>query len=118
MATRGLAGPEDRHIRAARQIDDHRIGGARTGVIAFDRSPQPGRFDADDRIELRVELGVAPQHLDTDGVGLDAAGSAVQHRLDDETQESAKLGRAAEHVAADHPLKRCPDLVRRQSIAD
>ena len=117
-ATRHLAPPEGRHIRAARQIDDDRIGGAGARVIAFDRAPQPGRFDPYDRIELRVELGVAPQHLDTDGVGLDAVGLAVQHRFDDEAQERAELWRTAEHVAADHPLKRGPDLVRRHSIAD
>ena len=92
--------------------------GAGARVIALDRAPQPGRLDPHDRIELRVELGVAAEHLDADGVGLDAVGLAVQHRLDDEAQESAKLRRAAEHVAADHALDRRPDLVRRHNIAD
>ena len=115
---RNLAPPEGRHVRAARQIDDDRIGRAGARVIALDGAPQPRRLDPHDRIELRVELGVAPEHLDADGVGFDAVGLAVQHRLDDEAQERAELRRAAEHVAADHSLQRSPDLVRRHSIAD
>jgi hypothetical protein len=36
-------------------------------------------------------LGSRRSTSTADGVGLDAVGLAVQHRLDDEAQESAKL---------------------------
>ena len=68
-------------------------------IVAIDGAPQPCRLDAHDRIELRIEFGVAAQHVDADRIGLDAVALALQHRLDDEAQKRAELRRAIEIVA-------------------
>ena len=80
---------ERRDIAAARQVDADGVVGTEAGVIAVDSPPQPRRLDPHDRIELRIEFGVAAQHVDADRIGLDAVALALQHRLDDEAQKRA-----------------------------
>jgi hypothetical protein len=65
----GTAG-DARHITAARERDHDLVVRAGACVIAIDRAPQPRRLDAHDRIDLRIEAGVAAQHLDADRVAL------------------------------------------------
>jgi hypothetical protein len=113
-----FAPPKDRHVRAARKIDDDRIGQPRSRVIALDRAPQPRRLDPHDRIDLGIELDVSPEHFDANGVGFDAVSLAAQNRLNDKAKKRAELRRTAEHVAADHPLGRRSNLVARESIAE
>jgi len=76
-----------------------------------DGTAQARRLDAHDRIDLRIELGVSSQHLDTNGVGLDPVALALQDGLNDEAQKGPKLDRAAEYVANDHALDLRTDLV-------
>jgi hypothetical protein len=108
---------EGRNIAAARQVDADGVVGAEPRVIAIDGAAQPRRLDADDRIELRIEFGVAAQHVDADRIGLNAVALALQHRLDNEAQECAQLRRAIEIVARRHAFELGPDLVRGRQIA-
>src|SRR5271163_1360268 len=108
---------ERRHIAATRQIDADGILVAKFGVIAIDGPAQPGRLDPHDRIDLRIELGVAPEDFNADRIGLDTAAVAREHRFDDEAKESAELRRAAEDATRGHAVDLCPNFVRARHFA-
>ena len=88
-----LATTKGGNIGAARQVDNDRIIGSGGGVITLNRPAESRRFDPNDRIKLRIEFDVAPEHLHSNRVGLDAVLLAVQRGFDDVTQESHELGR-------------------------
>jgi hypothetical protein len=80
--------------------------GAATGVVSLQCAPQPRRLDAHDRIDLRVEAGIAPERLDADRVAFEARGAAAERGYDDVTQERAELGRGAEAFARENAIER------------
>src|SRR6185295_3636941 len=94
-----------------RQLDLDRLATAGAGVIAGDRATEPRRLHAYDRIGLRIELLVAPERLDRDGVALDAIAFAAQLCLDHVAQEGGKLRRAAKHVARHDAIERAARFV-------
>ena len=65
-------------IAAARQLDLHPIRGPFARVVLGQSLPQPQRFDADERIGLRVEIGRAAEHADGDRVALEPLRSSGQ----------------------------------------
>ena len=64
-----------------------RIGNPAGQIVALERAPEMAGFDAHDRIGLRVERGVPAEHLDGDGIGLDAVAAPGKRFLHDIAQE-------------------------------
>ncbi len=69
-----------------------RIGdaGAFAVVVLVEPAAQPAGFDAHDRIEPRIVLVVALEHLDADRVLLQLIGLAGQRLFDDVAQQLAE----------------------------
>ena len=103
---RHAAAGKRRDIASARQLDRHRIIDAFPRIVACHRAPQAGRLDADDRIDLRIESGIAAERLDADRIALEAGAVAGQRFFDNEAQERAELRRAAKGLARDDPFER------------
>ena len=55
-------------------------------------------------------VDVAAQHLDADGVALEALAAAAQHRFDDEQKKRRELRRVGEDFAGGHALDLCAHL--------
>ena len=83
---------EDRRISSAWQLDEQRVVEALARVVALEGSPQARCLDANDRVDLRVEAGIAPERLHRDRVALEARTATAQGLLDDEAQKGAELG--------------------------
>ena len=69
----GFAAGIDRfdRIAPARQLDLHAFRGPFARVVLGESLPQPQRFDAHERIGLRVEIGRAAEHADGDRITLE-----------------------------------------------
>lgn len=87
---------------------------ARPEVATLEATPQLARLDADDRIVLRVEVRVATEHPDGDGVGLQLARATGKRLLDHEAQEAPEPFRRDEPVAGEDALERTPHRDRRR----
>ncbi len=97
--------PDRRHVAAACHLEHDRIGRARPGVVALERTAQPRRLDAHDRVDLRIEILRPPERFHPDGVAFDAAALAAQGRLHDEAQECGELRRGAEGLAREQAIE-------------
>ena len=86
--TRESGYTEDRHVAAARNVDADVAHPAVSQVVAFQRAAETAGLDAHDRVELRVELRIAPEDLDRDRIGLDPVGSPRECLLDDISEEA------------------------------
>ncbi len=75
-------------------------------------APQPPGLDAHDRIELRIEGPVAPEHLNADGIGLDAVLPAFQRLLDDIGEEIGETIGASQLGTGEDALKLPLDIGR------
>jgi hypothetical protein len=95
----GCTPTEAGHVTTARHLDQQRIARARAGIVAFERDPQPDRFDSHDRVDLRIEGRWPSERLDTDGIAFEALALAIQGGGHDKAQEACKLGRGFEDWA-------------------
>ena len=95
---------------SAQEGEHHSFGFARRGRLksAVERSMDDAGApaDADDRVDLWIESGIAAERLDADRIALEAGAAAGQRFFDDEAQERAELRRAAKGLARDDPFER------------
>jgi hypothetical protein len=82
-----IGSDEERRVATARNVDAQMARSAVGQVVALERAPEPAGLDADDRVELRVELRIAPEDLGRDRIGLDPTGPPREGLLDHVGQE-------------------------------
>ena len=73
-------------------------------------------FDAHDRVGLRVEGGIPPEHLDGDGVGLDTIAAAGQRFFDDIAEETPLASGSFEVGALQDTVELGTAVSRRETI--
>jgi hypothetical protein len=65
-------------------------------VVAHQAAAQLACLDAHHRVVLRIDRGIAPEHVDRDGHALQPVGTAGQRLLDDELEKATVARRGVE----------------------
>jgi hypothetical protein len=90
---------KERHVGSQRKHNHDRIVGALGRIEDIKPPPQPAGLDPDDRIDLWIDIGIAPQGLHRNGVTFDAVAFAGERLLNDEAQERREPVRTSERGA-------------------
>ena len=103
---------EGRRVAALVDADHDRVEASGAFVVLRQLGPEPARLDAHDRVEPRIVVGGAVEHLRPEQVLLQLVAFAGQRPLDDEPQKAAQAVRVDEPRAGQNPIQLRADGVR------